>query len=79
LTTSPFAKLSASIFPSVMQAYNTVMIVLVAVGTIYDVLHKKSARNFVTLCKSLDTTGTRASGSWRKRPSTLSSTKASVC
>ena len=44
MTTNPFAELSASISPSVMQAYITVMIVLVAVGTNYDVLHKKSAR-----------------------------------
>ncbi len=45
-TSNPFAELSASISPSVMQAYIIVMIVLVAAGTIYDVLHKKSAKYF---------------------------------
>ncbi len=45
-TSNPFAELSASISRSVMQAYIVVMIILVAAGTIYDVLHKKSAKYF---------------------------------
>ena len=45
-TINPFAELSASISPFVMQTYVFVMIILVALGTIYDVLHKKSARYF---------------------------------
>ncbi len=45
-TSNPFAELSAYISPSVMQTYIVVMIVLVAAGTIYDVLHKKSAKYF---------------------------------
>jgi len=45
-TSNPFAELSASISPSVMQTYIVVMIILVAAGTIVDVLHKKSARYF---------------------------------
>ncbi|MDH3363950.1 MAG: adenylyl-sulfate reductase, partial [Gammaproteobacteria bacterium] len=45
-TTNPFAELSAFISPSVMQTYVVVMIILVAAGTVYDVLHKKSARYF---------------------------------
>ena len=45
-TSNPFAELSASISPSVMQTYIVVMIILVAAGTIYDVLHKKSATYF---------------------------------
>ena len=45
-TSNPFAELSAAISPSVMQTYIVVMIVLVAVGTIYDVIHKKSAKYF---------------------------------
>ena len=45
-TSNPFAVLSASISPFVMQTYIVVMIILVAAGTIYDVLHKKSARYF---------------------------------
>ena len=45
-TSNPFAELSATISPSVMQTYIVVMVILVAAGTIYDVLHKKSARYF---------------------------------
>lgn len=45
-TSNPFTELSVSIAPSVIQTYVVVMVVLVAAGTIYDVLHKKSARYF---------------------------------
>ncbi len=45
-TTNPFAELSAFIPPSVMQTYVVAMIVLVVVGTLYDVVHKSSARYF---------------------------------
>jgi len=45
-TTNPFAELSAFIPPSLMQTYVVVMIVLVVVGTLYDVVHKSSARYF---------------------------------
>jgi len=45
-TSNPFAELSAFLSPSVMQTYIVVMIILVAAGTIYDVLHKKSAIYF---------------------------------
>ncbi len=45
-SSNPYAELSAFIPPSVMQIYVVVMMILVAVGTLYDVLHKKSARYF---------------------------------
>jgi hypothetical protein len=45
-TANPFAGLSASIPPAVMQAYVAIMIVLVAAGTLFDVVHKGSARYF---------------------------------
>jgi hypothetical protein len=44
--TNPFAELSASISPAVMQAYVVIMIVLVAAGTLFDIVHKGSARYF---------------------------------
>jgi hypothetical protein len=44
--TNPFAALSASIPPAVMQAYLILMIVLVAAGTLFDIVHKGSARYF---------------------------------
>src|SRR5436190_11473 len=46
LATNPFAALSAFIPPATMQAYLVLMIVLVAAGTIFDIVHKGSARYF---------------------------------
>jgi len=43
---NPFAELSASVSPGVMQAYVVVMAALVAGGTLFDIIHKKSARYF---------------------------------
>ena len=43
---NPFAALSASIPPGVMQTYVVVMAVLVAAGTLFDIVHKGSARYF---------------------------------
>ena len=45
-TSNPFAELSASISPAVMQTYVVVMIVLVAAGTLFDIVHKGSAKYF---------------------------------
>jgi hypothetical protein len=45
-TSNPFAELSASIPPAVMQAYVVLMIALVAAGTLFDVVHKRSAKYF---------------------------------
>ena len=45
-TSNPFAELSSWLSPSIMQGYITLMILLVVAGTIFDVLHKKSARYF---------------------------------
>jgi hypothetical protein len=45
-TANPFASLSASLSPAVMQTYVVVMFVLVVAGTLFDVVHKGSARYF---------------------------------
>ena len=42
LSTNPFAELSAVLSPDVMQGYVVLMVVLVIVGTILDMMHKKS-------------------------------------
>ena len=47
-TINPFAELSASIPPGVMQTYLVVMAVLVAAGTLFDIVHKGSAKYFFT-------------------------------
>ena len=46
-TSNPFAGLSAWVPPPVMQTYVVVMAVLVAAGTLFDIIHKGSARYFV--------------------------------
>src|SRR3954462_9533641 len=46
LAINPFAVLSASIPPAVMQAYVLLMVMLVALGTLIDIVHKGSARYF---------------------------------
>jgi hypothetical protein len=45
-TSNPFAELSAAVPPAMMQGYVVIMIVLVAVGTLIDIVHKGSARYF---------------------------------
>jgi len=46
LAVNPFAALSASISPAALQAYVVVMVVLVAAGTLFDIVHKGSAKYF---------------------------------
>lgn len=46
LEINPFAVLSASIPPAVMQTFVVVMMLLVAAGTLFDIVHKGSARYF---------------------------------
>jgi hypothetical protein len=43
---NPFAELSASVPPAVMQAYVVVMALLVVGGTLFDIMHKRSAEYF---------------------------------
>ena len=45
-TNNPFAELPASIPPAVMTAYIIAMVVLVVAGTLFDIVHKKSAKYF---------------------------------
>jgi len=59
LTSNPFAELSASIPVIVMQTYIIVMIILVAGGTLYDIIHKKSARYFFDNWRTAKNKGTR--------------------
>src|SRR5512134_3483491 len=43
---NPFAALPATLSPAVMQAYVVVMFLLVVAGTLFEVVHKGSARYF---------------------------------
>jgi hypothetical protein len=61
-TSNPFAALSASIAPALMQAYVIVMIVLVAAGTVFDIVHKGSARYFFDHWRKSKSRGSRKIG-----------------
>ena len=61
-TSNPFAELSAVVPPAVMQTYVVVMILLVAGGTLLDIMHKKSARYFFDHWRNAKNKGTRQVG-----------------
>ncbi len=65
LTSNPYAELSASIAPAVMQTYLVLMILLVAGGTLFDILHKRSARYFFDNWRKSRRGGTRKVGGVR--------------
>ncbi len=61
-TNNPFAELSASIPSSIIQTYVIVMVVLVIAGTLFDVVHKKSARYFFENWRKSKTKGSKQVG-----------------
>jgi hypothetical protein len=61
-TSNPFAELSAFIPPTVMQTYVVAMILLVAGGTLFDILHKRSAKYFFDHWRNAKNKGTRQVG-----------------
>jgi hypothetical protein len=46
MLSNPFAALSASVSPAIMQIYVVVMALLVVAGTLFDIIHKQSAKYF---------------------------------
>jgi hypothetical protein len=62
-TSNPFADLSAIVPPIIMQAYVVVMVLLVAGGTLFDIIHKQSARYFFNNWRNVKNKGTRPVGS----------------
>jgi hypothetical protein len=62
-TSNPFAELSASIPPTVMQTYVVVMVLMVVGGTLLDIMHKKSAKYFFNNWRNAKNKGTRQVGS----------------
>ena len=61
-TNNPFAELSAPITPAVMQAYVIVMVVMVVAGTLFDVVHKGSARYFFDSWRNSKSKGSKQVG-----------------
>ncbi|MBK8742952.1 MAG: adenylyl-sulfate reductase [Betaproteobacteria bacterium] len=61
-TNSPFAALAEFLPPAVMQSYVVAMVVLVAAGTLFDIVHKGSARYFFSNWRKSKSRGTRQVG-----------------
>ena len=59
---NPFAELSATIPPSLMQTFVVIMILFVVGGTVFDILHKKSATYFFANWKKAQEKGNRKVG-----------------
>src|SRR5713101_3356023 len=62
LTRNPFAELSAFVPPAIMQTYIVAMILMVAGGTLFDIIHKKSAKYFFDHWRNAKNKGTRQVG-----------------
>jgi len=61
-TSNPFADLTVFLPSLVMQVYIVLIILAVAIGTLYDMLHKSSARFFVRQWKKSKAAATRPPG-----------------
>lgn len=77
-TSNPFAELSASIPPNIMQAYLILMVVLVVGGTILDMIHKKSARYFFENAKKAKASAKREVGAGEKASLAISTVTSEV-
>ncbi len=62
LASNPFAELSTSLPSIVTQIYVVVMFILVVAGTLFDVMHKKSAKYFFEDWQKSKSKGTRQVG-----------------
>jgi len=62
---NPFAALSASVSPAIMQAYVVVMALLVVAGTVFDIMHKGSATYFFNNWRDFESKAKRQIGGIR--------------
>ena len=65
-TSNPFAELSASVSPAIMQTYVVVMAILVVAGTLFDVIHKQSAKYFFENMRAAKTMAKKSVGGGEK-------------
>jgi uncharacterized membrane protein (DUF485 family) len=65
MLSNPFAALSASVPPTIMQAYVVVMALLVVGGTLFDIIHKQSATYFFNNWRDFTNKAKRQVGSVR--------------
>lgn len=66
LTNNPFHEIAGSIPPAAMKTFVVIMVVLVVAGTIFDIIHKKSARYFFENMKKSKSYSTREVGGGEK-------------
>lgn len=66
IASNPFAELATVIPSSAMQAYVVLMFLLVVVGTVLDMLHKRSARYFFENAREAKKNATRPLGAGEK-------------
>ena len=66
LTTNPFIEISTTIPPVAMKTFICIMVVLVIAGTIFDVIHKKSAKYFFANMKKSKAAARRSLGGGEK-------------
>ena len=66
IASNPFVELAAVIPPAAMQAYVVLMFILVVVGTILDMLHKRSAQYFFENARKARKNATRTLGTGEK-------------
>jgi hypothetical protein len=59
---NPFAELSATIDPVIMQTYVIIMFLCVVIGTLFDIVHKKSAKYFFANWRNAQEKGSRKVG-----------------
>lgn len=59
---NPFAELSSTVSPAIMQTYVIIMIALVVGGTLFDIVHKKSAKYFFSNWRKAGEKGSREVG-----------------
>jgi predicted small integral membrane protein len=62
LAHNPFSDISSTVSPLLMQAYVAAMIFLAAVGTLYDMAHKRSAEYFFANWRKARKGGNRTTG-----------------
>ena len=66
ITTNPFSELSEFMPSIAMQAFVVVMIILVVVGTLFDIIHKKNVKYFFDNAKKAKKSATNTVGAGKK-------------
>jgi hypothetical protein len=66
ITSNPFSELTALISTEVQQGYIILMVILVALGTVLDMMHKKSAKYFFENSKKQQANAKRTVGGGEK-------------